>query len=180
MQNDPTFLPIDRVTSQLRSGELTPQQLANRRAAPTHSALWLVGCARDLAKGADVLYHGTRHPDAILGNAVLACSIVIPKVAFTRSPEEAAYWATLERDDDEGRGAILVFDRHRLSAHYRVECWVGEGATFDEQEERVWERHILLPAGLIGFVAEPYGTRSHKERLTAHERAKEMNYLMLR
>ena len=46
MPNDPTFLPLDRVTEQLRSGELTPQQLANRRAAPTHSALWLVAGVR--------------------------------------------------------------------------------------------------------------------------------------
>lgn len=180
MPNDPTLPLLDRVTSQLRSGEISPQQLGNRRTAPTHSAVWLAGCARDLAKGTDALFHGTRHLGAILGNAVLACSINVPKVAFTRSPEEAAYWATLERDDDEGRGAILVFDRHGLSAHYRLECCHDECATYDEQEERVWERHILLPAGLIGVVGEPYKSRSRKERLTAYETAKEMDYLMLR
>ncbi len=180
MTHNPTLPPLDRVTEQLRTGEITPQQLGNRHAAPTHSAVWLAGCARDLAKGTDALFHGTRHLEAILGNGVLACSIYIPKVAFTRSPEEAAFWATLERDDDEGRGAILIFDRHRLSARYRLECWVGEGATLDEQEERVWGRHILLPAGLMGVVGEPYATRSRKERLTAHQTAKEMKYCMLR
>ena len=34
----------------------------------------------------------------------------------------AAHFATLPRDDDEGAGAILVFDRSSLNTRYKLEC----------------------------------------------------------
>lgn len=168
--------PLDRLTRMVRANEvpLVKTHLEKK----VGSAAWLARNAREQAKGTDALFHGTRHLEAILGNAVLACSIVVPKVAFTRSPEEAAYWAKLPRDDDEGRGAVLIFDRHRLAARYRLECWAE--TEDNEQEERVWERHILLPAGLIGIVSEPYEARTHNERLKARQTAQEMKYCMLR
>ena len=44
------------------------------------------------------------------------------KVSLTRSAEVAAYWALLDRDDDEGRGAILIFDQRSLERRYKVEA----------------------------------------------------------
>jgi hypothetical protein len=43
-------------------------------------------------------------------------------VSFTRSPEVAAYFALLERDDDEGRGSVFIFDRQSLERRYKVEA----------------------------------------------------------
>ena len=134
----------------------------------------LAAGAREQGKGAECLFHGTRHPNAILSSGRLACSLVIPKIAFSRSPEEAAYWATLSRDDDEGRGAVLVFDRRQLSTRYHIQCAVDPGSSADEQEELIWSRHVALRDGLITFVSEPYLARSHDERLTAREIAERM------
>src|SRR5262245_21733604 len=64
----------------------------------------LAGMARQKAMDRDVLYHGTRFAELIQKTGVLFYSDPgDPKVSFTRSPEVAAYWALLERDDDEGR-----------------------------------------------------------------------------
>ena len=68
----------------------------------------------------DALYHGTRFAELILKTGVLFYSDPgDPKVSFTRSPEVAAYWALLERDYDEGRGSVFVFDRQSLNADTR-------------------------------------------------------------
>ena len=60
--------------------------------------------ARKLAMNRDVLYHGTRYRQSILKTETLFCPEVgVDAVFFTRSPEVAAYWALLKRDDDESR-----------------------------------------------------------------------------
>jgi hypothetical protein len=67
----------------------------------------LAGLARKMAMNRNVLYHGTRYARSILRSGVLFTAYPgKPKVAFTRSPEVAAYWALMERFNDEGRGAI--------------------------------------------------------------------------
>ena len=43
-------------------------------------------------------------------------------MSFTPSPEVAAHWATLPRDDYAGTGAILVFDQPSLKTRYKLEC----------------------------------------------------------
>ena len=80
-------------------------------------------------------------------------------VFFTRSPETAAYFALLERDDDEGRGAILILDRQSLRCKYRVEpwhddFWDDETGRRDEMEERVWGSVTDVGRHLIGYVTE--------------------------
>ena len=82
----------------------------------------LAGMARQKAMDRDALYHGTRYAELILKTGVLFYSDPGDlKVSFTRSPEVAAYFALLERDDDEGRGSIFIFDRQSLERRYKVE-----------------------------------------------------------
>ena len=93
--------------------------------------------ARAIARGQDVLFHGTRYRERILASGFLKFSDPGPHyVAFTRSPEFAAYYTTLPRDDDEGAGAILVFDRPLLKTRYKLECvaagWVADRSEFNE------------------------------------------------
>jgi hypothetical protein len=74
----------------------------------------------------------------------------------SRSPETAAYFALLERDSDEGRDAILIFDRQSLRCRYRVEpwhdnFWDDEAGRTDEMEERIWESVTDVARHLIGM-----------------------------
>ena len=70
-----------------------------------------------------MLFHGTRYAELILKTKVLfRTGFSDQKVSLTRSAEVAAYWALLDRDDDEGRGAILIFDRRSLERRYKVEA----------------------------------------------------------
>ena len=74
---------------------------------------------RAIARGREVLYHGTRYRKLILASGLLALSNS-GGIYFTRDVETAVHWATLPRDD-EGEGAILVFDQPSLRARYRLE-----------------------------------------------------------
>ena len=62
---------------------------------------------RAIARGRDVLYHGTRYRELILASGLLALSNS-GGVYFTRDVETAVHWATLPRDD-EGEGAYPRF-----------------------------------------------------------------------
>lgn len=132
--------------------------------------------ARSVAMKRDVLYHGTRYAKSILNTGVLFYSIPgDSKVAFTRSPEIASYWASLERDDDEGRGAILIFDRQSLRCRYTIELyhdeiWDDKTGRNDEAEERIWDNVIDIGSYLIGFVSGPVTNCSCKRRVLNRKR----------
>jgi len=98
-------------------------------------------------------------------------------VAFTRSPDVVAYWtACVPPDDDEGAGAILVFDRRSLKTRYRLECvndsWEADSSSFnefwraahDEFEEQVWGRNVEIAPHLIGLVSAARASLSPKQR----------------
>jgi hypothetical protein len=105
---------------------------------------------RAIARGRDVLYQGTRHRELILASGLLALSNS-GGVYFTRDVETAVHWATLPRDD-EGEGAILVFDRPSLRARYRLERFIyAEGE--NEFEEAVWGRNVKIAPHLIGLTS---------------------------
>jgi hypothetical protein len=123
--------------------------------------------ARLMARGRDVLFHGTRHRESVLMSGFLQSFPYIQTVSFTRSPKVAAYWAALPRDDDEGSGAVLVFDRASLKRRYKLEC-VDNGWEFDpprhnefwradhdECEEQVWGRNVEIAPHLIGLISTP-------------------------
>ena len=136
----------------------------------TEAVRQLAGRARRKAMDRDVLYHGTRFAELILKTEVLFYSDPgHPKVSFTRSPEVAAYFALLERDYDEGRGSVFIFDRQSLERRYKVEAnpevdWHTNTLFHDEAEEEIWANVIDIGNHLIGLVSGPTGCRSHKHK----------------
>jgi len=131
--------------------------------------LWLARSARAQAQGIEALYHGTRYPAAILeAGALMPAHVGAPVVCFTRSAEEAASWTTLPRDDDEGRGAIFIFDRRRIVARHRLYLH-NDLADRAEFEERVWDEIVNLNGALVGLVSEPFASRSQRERVRVRE-----------
>ena len=117
----------------------------------------LAQLARQQAKGADVLFHGTRHMSAVLRSGKL----IPPKIGeqaifFTRSAETAAYWALLVGFDWEKRSAgILVLDRRTLSHNYRIRpSRYDLTSERDEREESLWGRIIDFRKHLLGVVSE--------------------------
>src|SRR2546430_15769997 len=81
--------------------------------------------------------------------------IGVPAVLLTRSPEVAAYWALLKRDNDEGRGSIFVFDRQSLASRYKINCnpevyWHSDTTFHDEAEEQIFDNVTKISDHLIG------------------------------
>src|SRR5262245_40013711 len=141
----------------------------------TKAVRQLAGMARQKAKDRDALYHGTRFAELILKTGVLFYSDPgQPTVSFTRSPEVAAYFALLERDNDEGRGSVFICDRQSLERRYKIEAnpevdWHTKTLFHDEAEEEIWANVIDIGNHLIGLVSGPTGWRSHKHKTLNHE-----------
>jgi hypothetical protein len=128
----------------------------------------LVKMARQIARGRDVLFHGTRYRHSILARGILKFSEFGSfGVSFSRSPEAAAYWASMPRDDDEGNGAIFIFDRRSLQSRYKLECHADSWALVNEFEERVVARNVEIGPHMIGLVASPISRQPSKARATA-------------
>ena len=140
----------------------------------------LVLLARKLATNRDVLYHGTRYRQSILKTETLfRPEVGVDAVSFTRSPEVAAYWALLNRDDDEGRGSILVCDRQSLASHYKIKCnpqvyWHGDTAFHDEAEEQIFDNVTKIGDHLIGIVSGPTVKLSQRHKILNREFEKMM------
>ena|SRR2546426_10585754 len=117
--------------------------------------------ARTVATNRNVLYHGTRYRQSILKMEILfRPKIGVPAVFLTRSPEVAAYWALLKRDDDEGRGSIFVFDRQSLASRYKIQFnpkvyWLSDTTFHDEAEEQIFDEVTKIGDHLIGIVSGP-------------------------
>ena len=134
--------------------------------------------AREVAMTRDVLYHGTRYAELILKMGVLfpasgGC------VCLTRSAEVAAYWALLERDDDEGRGSIFILDRQSLERRYKIEAnpeawWFSKTIFHDEAEEEIWDNVVNVSNHLIGHVSGPTTRRSQRTKMFNRELIKRM------
>jgi hypothetical protein len=94
----------------------------------------------------------------------------------------------LPRDDDEGRGAILIFDRQSLHSRYKIEpchdpVWDTETICRNEAEEQIWDDIIDIGRHLIGFVSEKATYLSKKlkrlnqdHRLEMEHRLNELRY----
>ena len=131
--------------------------------------------ARKLATNRNVLYHGTRYRQLILKMEVLFRPPVgVPVVCLTRSPEVAAYWALLKRDNDEGRGSIFVFDRQSLASRYEITCnpevyWHSDTTFHDEAEELIFEDVTKIGDHLIGIVSGPTVKLSQRDKILNRE-----------
>jgi hypothetical protein len=125
----------------------------------TEAERQLAAIVRKAAMGRDVLYHGTRHAQSILKIGVLFPVEDGGKVCFTRSAEEAAYRALRPRTEDEGRGAVLIFDRQLLHCRYKIEpyhdpIWDNKTTCHDEAEEAIWAEVTNVGKYLIGPVTD--------------------------
>ena len=125
--------------------------------------------AREIARGRDALFHGTRYRGLILASGFLkAAEVGANCVSFSRSPEVAAFSAILPREDDDRSGAILIFDRASLKTRYKLEChadgWRRDGRIVDEFEERVYVRDVEIGSHLIGLVTAPKASLTSKAR----------------
>jgi hypothetical protein len=136
---------------------------------PAIDEVWLARRAREQALGLNALFHGTRYLNCILSDGYLKPTGSPDLVRFSRSADSAAYWAMMERDDDEGRGGILVFDRDRLRTRYRLEP-IDESWSIAEQEESISSRHVLLGLALIGIISEQFPIRPREIRHDAWHR----------
>ena len=131
--------------------------------------------ARKLATNRDVLYHGTRYRQSILKTETLfRPEVGVDAVFFTRSAEVAAYFALLKRDDDEGRGSILVCDRQSLASHYKIKCnpqvyWHSDTTFHDEAEERIFDNVTKIGDHLIGIVSGPTVKLSQRNKILKRE-----------
>jgi hypothetical protein len=130
---------------------------------PANDEVWLARRAREQALGLNALFHGTRYLSCILSDGYLKPTGTPDMVRFSRSADAAAYWAMMERDDDDGRGAILVFDRDRLRTRYRLEL-IDESWSIAEQEESISSRNVPLGPALIGIIADQFPIRPRERR----------------
>ena len=111
--------------------------------------------ARKIARGSDAIYHGTRHLDN-----VLRCGKLIPPlngepgIFLSRSPEAAAYFASLLQTQASGYSpGVLVLNRRSLTQSYRLEpSRYDVDSDQDEREEVVWDRIINVRRHLLGVV----------------------------
>jgi hypothetical protein len=138
----------------------------------TNAQRRLASAARATAMNRDVLYHGSRYARLILKTGTLLRSDTgDKKVCLTRSPEVAAYWALMERDDDEKHGAVLVLDRKSLERRYKIRAiaqpfWLSDEVFHYEAEEEIWDDVIDIYAHLLGLAAQtsegPYKLPAHR------------------
>jgi hypothetical protein len=136
---------------------------ADKPRAIRKAAKSLADQARTIAGNRDVLYHGTRYPSSILNSGIILRNAHgVRVISFTRSAEIAADFALLERDSDEGRGAILIFDRQSLRYRHRIEPFHEHQR--DELEERTWDDLVDIGSHLVGLVTTPSICRSQKQR----------------
>jgi hypothetical protein len=118
----------------------------------------LAKLARQIGRGCDAIFYGTRHADQNLRTGKLIC----PDwgdcaIFFSRSPETAAYFAYLKGDDpDRESRAVFVLNRSSLIQSFRLEPFRDDffGDNRDEREERIVGRNISFRKHLIGVVQD--------------------------
>jgi hypothetical protein len=140
-----------------------------RYTAVERQLAWL---ARRKAMNQNVLCHGTRYATLILRTrALFRAAIGDRKVCLTRSANVAAYWALMERDDDEGQGSLFILNRDSLERRYKIianpDCfWLSKTLFHDEAEEEIWADVINICKYVVGMVQGPTVGRSqrHKEQ----------------
>jgi hypothetical protein len=72
-----------------------------------------------------------------------------------------------QRDDDEGRGSILIFDRQSLQRRYKINAnpepyWHTKTTFHDEAEEEIWGDVVDVRNHLIDLVFGPRDGRLPK------------------
>jgi hypothetical protein len=124
----------------------------------TDRARVMAKLARQIGRGHNAIFHGTRYAKECLRAGKLICPDWGDRaICFSRSPETAAYFALLLLTEDERQTpAVLVLDRRSLAQTYRLEpfhddCFVADR---DEREERILNRNISFRRHLVGAVRD--------------------------
>jgi len=126
--------------------------------------------AREIGRGHDPIYHGTRAPLEVLRSGKLKPD-GSSKVSLSRSPEVAAHFALLLGDGIvRWSPAVLILNRSSLVQTYRLEPWRYEDDWHDEQEEVIWDRTVSFRRHLLGVVTgadvtKVLGNSKHSELL---------------
>jgi hypothetical protein len=113
--------------------------------------------ARNIGRGRDVIYHGTRAlPDVMRAGKLIPPDLAECAVFFSRSPEVAAYFACLMGEKEERRSpGILILDRSSMRQRYRLEPYRYDPSDGrNEREEAVWGRSVSFRRHLLGVVSE--------------------------
>jgi hypothetical protein len=132
--------------------------MVQRREAPpgTDREIVMARLARKIGRGHDAIYHGTRHlPSVLRTGKLLPSDFGDTAVFFTRSPEVAAYWASMMgREIDQFCGGILVLNRTSLVQNCRLQPSRYTEEWDDEREESIWDRPIDIRRHLLGVVRQ--------------------------
>jgi len=108
--------------------------------------------AREIGRGHDPIYHGTRAPLEVLRSGKLKPDGT-SKVSLSRSPEVAAHFALLLGDGIvRWSPVVLVLRRSSLVQIYRLDPWRYGEDWHDEQDEVIWDRTVSFRRHLLGVV----------------------------
>jgi hypothetical protein len=153
------------LTTKLKTVDVSIRKLKQRkRYAPsvlheidhiTDRARVMSRLARKVSLGKSALYHGTRRLPCVLRTGKLIPPLEGEAgVFFSRSPETAAYFATiLGFEEEQLSPGILILDRDSLARTYRIDSnRYDESSDRDEREEVVWGRIINFRRHLLGVV----------------------------
>ncbi len=154
------------LTDQIATVEFVLQDLSKDRCRPTmyreldeltDRERVMARLARNIGRGCDVIYHGTRAlPEVMRAGKLIPPDFAECAVFFSRSPEVAAYFACLRGDKEERRSAaVLVLDRSSLRHRYRLEPnRYDPFHGHNEREEAVWGRTVSFRRHLLEVVSE--------------------------
>ena len=113
--------------------------------------------AKELGRGRDVIYHGTRNLRAVMRTGKLLPPHAGERgIFFSRSAELAAHFACLQGAADERRTpGVLVLDKRSLSYCYRITpSRYDQFSARNEREEVIWHRPVNFRRHLIGVVSD--------------------------
>jgi hypothetical protein len=113
--------------------------------------------AKEIGRGREVIYHGTRAlPEVLRSGKLIPSESGDCWVSFTRSPEVAAYFACLlgSKRDRHSPG-VLILDKRSLRQRYRFEPHRYDDVR-NEREEAVWNRTINIRRHLLGVVSDAH------------------------
>jgi hypothetical protein len=114
--------------------------------------------AKELGRGRDVIYHGTRNLRAVMRTGKLLPPHAGERgIFFSRSAELAAHFACLQgaAADERRTPGVLVLDKRSLSYCYRITpSRYDQFSARNEREEVIWHRPVNFRRHLIGVVSD--------------------------
>jgi hypothetical protein len=117
----------------------------------------MASLARKIGRGSEAIYHGTRRlPDVLRRGKLVPPLSGETGIFFSRSPETAAYFASLlQTKVSRYSPGVLVLNRRSLIQNYRLEpSRYDPESNQDEREEVIWNRVVNVRRHLMGVVSD--------------------------